>query len=72
MLPVVFEEFELVCIFCCCFSFLYHHQLVEGQLHKNLGWLQPPSPPGFYGPEYFRKLPFVNTMAVFVKYKGIF
>ena len=36
MLPVVFEEFELDCIF-CCFSSHYHHQLVKGQLQEKSG-----------------------------------
>ena len=32
MLPVVFEELELVCIFFAVFSFHNHCQLVKGQL----------------------------------------
>ena len=45
MLPVVFEEFELDCIF-CCFSSHYHHQLVKGQLQEKSGGTaaSPPAP----------------------------
>ena len=32
MLPVIFKEFELVCIFLLFFSIHYHFQLVKGQL----------------------------------------
>ena len=51
MLPVLFEEFELVCILCCCFSFHYHCQLIKIQhLQKSGGGAAAaPSPPGFYG-----------------------
>ena len=31
MLPVVFEEFELVCVFLLFFSFHCHYQLIKGQ-----------------------------------------
>ena len=56
MLPAVFEEFDLVCIFTLFFSFQYHSQLVKGQLYQNSrgGGVSTPSPsppPGFYGPE---------------------
>ena len=43
MLPVVFKEFELVCIFLLFFSIQYHCQLVKGQ--KSGGAAAPPAPP---------------------------
>ena len=36
MLPVVFKEFELVCILLQFFSIHYHCQLVKGQLMERL------------------------------------
>ena len=39
MLPVIFEEFELACIFLIFFSSHYHFQFVKGKvnLRKDLG-----------------------------------
>ena len=45
MLPAVFEEFDLVCIFTLFFSFQYHSQLVKGQLYQNSGGGLAPPPP---------------------------
>ena len=39
MLPVVFEEFQMVYIFLLLFSFHYHCQLVKGQLKQKSGWV---------------------------------
>ena len=52
MLPVAFEEFELVYTFLVIFSCHYHCQLVKGQNYqKYRGATAFPSLPGFYGPE---------------------
>ena len=51
MLPVVFEEFELVCTFLLFFS--CHYRLLIGKrstLAKIWGGYSPPSTIGFYGP----------------------
>ena len=64
MLPVVFEGFELACIFFWLFfSFHYHYQLVKGQLYQKsrgeLQFLLPP--PGFYKPDTYFIAFCVNT-----------
>ena len=57
MLPVVLEKFELIPIF-IAFFFLYHCQLVKGQLQqKSRGF----GAPGFYEPGIFKKERNINT-----------
>ena len=52
MLPVVFEEFEVVSIFLAIFFFsLYLSIGNRSTLAKILGTCSPPSPPGCYGPD---------------------
>ena len=52
MLPVVFEEFEVVSIFLAIFFFsLYLSIANRSTLAKILGTCSPPSPPGCYGPD---------------------
>ena len=41
MLPVVFQEFQMVHIFLLLFSFYYHCQLVKGQVKQKSEELQP-------------------------------
>ena len=49
MLPVVFEEFEVVYNFLLFFH--YNCQLLKSQLSGGWGCSPPqPPPPGFYGP----------------------
>ena len=51
MLPAVFEELDLVCIFSVFFFFSLSFSLGKGSaLPKLCGGLQPPSRPGFYRP----------------------
>ena len=45
MLPVVFEEFEVFCIFLAIFSFHYNCQLVKGQLWRKCGRAAAPPAP---------------------------
>ena len=58
MLPVIFEEFELVCIIWYFFSSHCHYQFVKCHcktwtLAKIwMGLRLPQPPPGFYEPEY--------------------
>ena len=62
MLPVVFEEFELVCVLFFCFtiffSFHYHSQLLKDQLQQKSEMLQPPAslPLSFYRPVVYYSL----------------
>ena len=69
ILPVVFEEFEVVqwfIIFLLLFPFNYHCQLVKGQLQQKSGGgcspLTPslPSLHGFYGREICSKFHFLD------------
>ena len=41
MLPVVFQEFQMVHIFLLLFSFYYHCHLVKGQVKQKSEELQP-------------------------------
>ena len=51
MLPAVFEELDLVCIFSVFFFFSLSFSLGKGSaLPKLCGRLQSPSRPGFYRP----------------------
>ena len=53
MLPVVFEEFKVVYIIFChffLFTSIVNCKRFSKLFSKNLGVLQAPSPPGFYGP----------------------
>ena len=69
MLPVVFEEFELIYIFSPIF-FHSHDQLVKGQLSKNLEKLHPPPsppphpPPPLPFPSFYKLVKAINHKSI--------
>ena len=68
MLPVIFEEFELVCIFLISFSSHYRCQFIKGHykrstLAKIWGAEDPRAPPGLYRSvlAYFTECLFIRS-----------